>query len=43
MLRFADDPRVNRYREAIDVHCGIDTLAALVDDSMQMDPLARAV
>ncbi|WP_250440088.1 transposase [Caballeronia sp. AZ1_KS37] len=43
MLRFADDPRVNLYREAIDLRCGIDTLAALVDDSMQMDPLARAV
>ncbi len=40
MLRFADDLRVNLYREPIDFRCGIDTLAALVDDSMQMDPLA---
>jgi transposase len=43
MLRFADYLRVNLYREPIDFRCGIDTLAALVDDSMQMDPLARAV
>ncbi|WP_250507437.1 transposase [Caballeronia sp. GAFFF3] len=43
MLRFADDLRVNLYREPIDFRCGINTLAAVVDDSMQMDPLARAV
>ncbi|RQV00127.1 transposase [Burkholderia cenocepacia] len=43
MLRFADDLRVYLYREPIDFRCGINTLAALVEDSMQMDPLARAV
>ena len=41
MLRFADDLRVYLYREPIDFRCGINTLAALVEDSMQMDPLAR--
>ncbi|MDR5786638.1 hypothetical protein P9281_08785 [Caballeronia sp. LP003] len=43
MLRFADDLRVNLYRGAIDPRCGINTLAAVIDDSMQMDPRARAV
>jgi len=43
MLRFADDLRVYLYREPIDFRCGINTLAALVADSMQMDPLAHAV
>jgi transposase len=43
MLRFADDLRVYLYREPIDFRCGINTLAALVEDSMQMDPLAHAV
>lgn len=43
MLRFADDLRVYLYREPINFRCGVNTLAALVEDSMQMDPLARAV
>jgi hypothetical protein len=43
MLRFADDLRVCLYREPIDFGCGINTLAALLVDSMQMDPLAHAV
>jgi|GEM_PF-2518569 len=43
MLRFADDLRACLYREPIDFGCGINTLAALVVDSMQMDPLARVV
>ncbi|MBR8394818.1 IS66 family insertion sequence element accessory protein TnpB [Burkholderia cenocepacia] len=43
MLSFADDLRVYLYREPIDFRCGINTLAALVEDSMRLDPLARAV
>jgi hypothetical protein len=43
MPRFADDLRVCLYREPIDFGCGINTLAAPVVDSMQMDPLAHAV
>lgn len=43
MLRFDTDLKVYLYREPIDFRCGINTLAALVTDSMQLDPLARAV
>jgi transposase len=43
MLRFADDLRVYLHREPVDFRCGINTLAALVEESMQLDPLARAV
>ncbi|MCP3720840.1 IS66 family insertion sequence element accessory protein TnpB, partial [Paraburkholderia sp. CNPSo 3281] len=38
-----DDLKVYLYREPIDFRAGINTLAALVAESMQLDPLARAV
>ena len=43
MLRFADDLRVYLHREPVDFRCGINTLAALVEESMRLDPLARVV
>jgi transposase len=43
MLHFDTDLKVYLYREPTDFRCGINTLAALVTDSMQLDPLARAV
>jgi transposase len=43
MFRFDDDLKVYLYREPIDFRAGINTLAALVAESMQLDPLARAV
>ena len=43
MLRFADDLRVYLHREPVDFRCGINTLAAVVENSMRLDPLARAV
>ena len=43
MFRFDDDLKVYLYREPIDFRAGINTLAALVTESMQLDPLARAV
>ncbi|WP_416339119.1 IS66 family insertion sequence element accessory protein TnpB, partial [Paraburkholderia sp. CNPSo 3076] len=41
MFRFDDDLKVYLYREPIDFRAGINTLAALVAESMQLDPLAR--
>ena len=43
MLRFAEDLRVYLHREPVDFRCGINTLATLVENSMRLDPLARAV
>lgn len=43
MLRLAEDLRVYLHREPVDFRCGINTLATLVEESMRMDPLARAV
>src|ERR1700756_3101415 len=43
MLRFDTDLKVYLHREPIDFRAGINTLAALVAESMQLDPLARAV
>jgi transposase len=43
MLRFDSDLRVYLHREPIDFRAGINTLVTLVAESMQLDPLARAV
>jgi transposase len=43
MLRLADDLRVYLHREPVDFRCGINTLATLVEESMRLAPLARAV
>jgi transposase len=43
MFRFDDNLTVYLYREPIDFRAGINTLATLVAESMQLDPLARAV
>jgi transposase len=43
MFRLAADLRVYLHRDPIDFRCGIDSLAILVEQSMQLDPFARAV
>lgn len=43
MFRFEADLRIYLHREPIDFRAGINSLAMLVEQSMQLDPLARAV
>jgi len=42
MLRFAEDLRVYLHREPVDFRCGINTLAALVENSMRSQYLIAA-
>jgi len=43
MFRFDDDLRIHLHREPIDFRAGLNTLVTMVEQSMQLDPLARAV
>jgi len=43
MFRFDADLRIYLHREPIDFRAGINSLVILVEQSMQPDPLARAV
>ena len=43
MFRFDTELRVFLHREPIDFRAGINSLVMLVEQSMQLDPLARAV
>lgn len=43
MSRFDADLQVYLHREPIDFRAGLNTLVTLVEQSMQLDPLARAV
>lgn len=43
MFRFDADLQIYLHREPIDFRAGINSLVALVEQSMQLDPLARAV
>ena len=43
MFRFEADLRVFLHREPIDFRAGINSLVTLVEQSMQLDPFARAV
>jgi transposase len=43
MFRFDADLRVWLHREAIDFRLGMNGLITLVEQSMQLDPFARAV
>ncbi|WP_321859165.1 IS66 family insertion sequence element accessory protein TnpB [Paraburkholderia tropica] len=43
MFRFAHDLLVYLHCEPIDFRAGLNTLVTLVEQSMQLDPLARAV
>ncbi|MFJ1255458.1 MULTISPECIES: IS66 family insertion sequence element accessory protein TnpB [Cupriavidus] len=43
MFRFGSDVRVYLHRNAVDFRLGINGLVALVEQSMQLDPFARAV
>ncbi|OYD64274.1 UNVERIFIED_ORG: IS66 Orf2 like protein [Burkholderia sp. CF145] len=43
MFRFEADLKVFVHREPIDFRAGINSLVALVEQSMQLDPFARAV
>ena len=43
MFRFDADLRVYLHREPIDFRAGINSLVTLVEQSMQLDPFARAV
>jgi transposase len=43
MFRFEADLLVFLHREPIDFRAGINSLATLVEQSMQLDPFARAV
>ena len=43
MFRFEADLKVFLHREPIDFRAGINSLVTLVEQSMQLDPLARAV
>ncbi|TDA49234.1 IS66 family insertion sequence element accessory protein TnpB, partial [Burkholderia pyrrocinia] len=43
MFRFDTDLRVYLHREPIDFRAGLNTLVTMVEQSMQLDPLARAV
>lgn len=43
MFRFGDDLRIYLHREPIDFRAGLNTLVTMVEQSMQLDPLARAV
>lgn len=43
MFRFEADLAVFLHREPIDFRAGINSLVALVEQSMQLDPFARTV
>ena len=43
MFRFEADLTVFLHREPIDFRAGINSLVILVEQSMQLDPFARAV
>ncbi|KVD71660.1 IS66 family insertion sequence element accessory protein TnpB [Burkholderia ubonensis] len=43
MFRFDADLRIYLHREPIDFRAGLNTLVTMVEQSMQLDPLARAV
>jgi transposase len=43
MFRFDDDLRIYLHREPIDFRAGLNTLVTMVEQSMQLDPLTRAV
>jgi transposase len=43
MFRFEADLKVFLHREPIDFRAGINSLVALVEQSMRLDPFARAV
>jgi transposase len=43
MFRFGADVQVYLHRNAVDFRLGINGLVALVEQSMQLDPFARAV
>jgi transposase len=43
MFRLDAELRVYLHREAIDFRAGINSLVTLVEQSMQLDPFARAV
>lgn len=43
MFRFDHDLRIYLHREPIDFRAGLNTLVMMVEQSMQLDPLARAV
>jgi len=43
MFRLDADLRVYLHREAVDFRLGINGLATLVEQAMQLDPFARAV
>jgi transposase len=43
MFRFEADLTVFLHREPIDFRAGINSLVTLVEQSMQLDPFARAV
>jgi hypothetical protein len=43
MFRFDADLQVYLHREPIDFRAGLNTLVTVVEQSMQLDPLARAV
>jgi transposase len=43
MLRLADDVKVYLHREPIDLRAGIDSLAILVEQTMQLDPWSRSI
>ncbi|KWF80479.1 transposase [Burkholderia diffusa] len=43
MFRFDTDLRVSLHRGPIDFRAGLNTLVMMVEQSMQLDPFARAV
>ncbi|SDE02037.1 IS66 Orf2 like protein [Cupriavidus sp. YR651] len=43
MFRFGSDVQVYLHRDAVDFRLGINGLVTLVEQSMQLDPFARAV
>jgi transposase len=43
MFRLSADLAIYLHREPIDFRAGINSLAILVEQSMQLDPMARAV
>ncbi|WP_071752373.1 IS66 family insertion sequence element accessory protein TnpB [Burkholderia ubonensis] len=43
MFRFDNDLRIYLHREPIDFRAVLNTLVTMVEQSMQLDPLARAV
>ncbi|WP_425497683.1 IS66 family insertion sequence element accessory protein TnpB [Paraburkholderia ultramafica] len=43
MFRFDADLRIYLHREPIDFRAGLNTLVTMVEQSIQLDPLARSV